>query len=127
MAKCTTTVGIDSITGALSKKKEQGVNRLSVTRKKHFRDPLTGEVVALGPNEMYLQYRRDYEEHPLTENEQAQRAKWREACKAAKAIIGDKTHPCYRELYHRWRAQLSEPEPYKQFGNFIRAVLIKEG
>ena len=121
-----TSDGVQLMTGALSKKKEPGVNRLSVTRKKHFRDPLTGEVVALGPNEIYLQERRDYNENPLTQNEQIQRAKWRAACKAAKAIIGNKSHPRYMELYHRWRAQLSDPKPCKQFPNFIRAVLVRE-
>ena len=124
MAHIISSVGIKAVTGALSKKKSS--QRLSVTRQKHIHDPLTGEVVATGPNEMYLMDRRDLKKHPLTPNEQAQRARWREACKAAQLIIRDRNHPRYRELYHRWRAQLSSPKPCKQFPNFVRAVLIGE-
>lgn len=124
MAHIKSSAGIKAVTGALSKKKSS--QRLSVTRQKHIHDPLTGEVVATGPNEMYLMDRRDLKKHPLTPNEQAQRAKWREACKAAQLIIRDRNHPRYMELYHRWRAQLSSPKPCKQFPNFVRAVLIGE-
>jgi len=126
MAKCTTSVGINLITGALRKKQEPGVTRLSVTRVKHFHDPLTGEVVSLGPNELYLQERRDLSKNPLTQAEQTQHAKWREACKAAQLILRDKSHPRYMELYHRWRAQLTSPKPCKQFPNFVRSVLVNE-
>lgn len=124
MAHIKSSAGIKAITGALSKKKSS--RRLSVTRQKHIHDPLTGEVVVTGPNEMYLMDRRDLKKHPLTPNEQAQRAKWREACKAAQLIIRDRNHPRYMELYHRWRSQLSSPKPCKQFPNFVRAVLIGE-
>lgn len=126
MAHYTPTTGFEDFTGALSKRKVQGINHMTVTRRKLIRDPLTGEVVALGPKEVYIQERRDYEEHPLTPNEQTQRAKWREACKAAQLIIRDRNHPRYMELYHRWRAQLSSPKPCKQFPNFVRAVLMGE-
>lgn len=126
MAHYTPTTGFEDFTGALSKRKVQDINHMTVTRRKLIRDPLTGEVVALGPKEVYIQERRDYEEHPLTPNEQAQRAKWREACKAAQLIIRDRNHPRYMELYYRWRAQLSSPKPCKQFPNFVRAVLMGE-
>ena len=126
MAKCTTSVGINLVTGALRKKREPGVTRLSVTRVKHFRDPITGEVDTLGPNELYQLERRDYKRHPLSKKEQTQRAKWREACKAAKTIISDRSHPRYMELYHRWRAQLTTDSPCKQFPNFVRAVIVRE-
>ena len=126
MAHCTTSVGINLVTGALRKKLEQGVTRLSVTRVKHFRDPLTGEVVSLGPNELYLQERRDLKKNPLTDGEIKQRARWREACKAAQLIFRDKSHPRYMELYHQWRAQLNSENPCKQFPNFVRAVLASE-
>ena len=116
--------GIKYMTGALSKKKD--THRLSVTRKKHIKDPITGEVVAEGPNEIYLQERRDFKKNPLTKKEQAQRAKWREACKAAAEILRDKSHPRYMELYHRWRAQLTTDTPCKQFPNFVRAVLVQD-
>ena len=99
---------------------------MTVTRRKSVKDPITGEVVGLGPKEIYAQQRRDYSEHPLTEKEQAQRVKWREACREAAVIIKDKSHPRYIELYHRWRAQLSADAPAKQFPNFVRAVLAGE-
>ena len=41
-------------------------------------------------------------------------------------ILRDKSHPRYMELYHRWRAQLSAPKPYKQFQGFVRAVMMQE-
>ena len=56
----------EQLTGALSKKKIQGVNHMTVTRRKKVKDPLTGEVVGLGPKEIYRQERRDYKEKPLT-------------------------------------------------------------
>ena len=124
MAHLHTSDGLHALTGALSKKKD--TPRLSVARQKHFKDPFTGEEVAVGPNELYLQERRDFKKNPLTPAEQAQRAKWREACKAASAIIRDKSHPRYMELYHRWREQLTADTPCKQFPNFVRAVLVNE-
>jgi len=41
MAHCTISNGIETITGSLKKTTEQGVNHITVTKKKHFRDPLT--------------------------------------------------------------------------------------
>jgi len=122
--------GLGHFTGALSKKKENV--RLTTTRRKHIKDPLTGETIALGPKEIYFQERRDYDEHPLSANEKRARANWRVTCREAPAIINDKSHPRYMELYQRWRAQLhGNPEPaigkrICQFGNFVRAVLIHE-
>ena len=111
-------------TGALSKKKNQ--KRLCVTRRKKVKDPLTGEVVGYGPKEIYAQERRDYDEHPLTPKETVQRSRWREACREAGAIIRDKNHPRFMEMYERWRAQLTSDAPCKQFPNFVRAVLASE-
>ena len=116
--------GIRMMTGAISKVKDGP--QLSVTRVKTFKDPITGEVTAIGPNEMYLQNRRNFKKHPLTEKEQAQRAKWREACKAAATIIKDPSHPRYMEFYQRWRAHVSTVEKPMQFPNFVRAELAKE-
>ena len=118
--------GLKNVTGAISKKKTQGVNRMTVTRQKEFRDPLTDEIYATGPNEMYIQSLRDYEEHPLTEEETNQRNRWSKACQEALVIIKDKSHPRYMELYQRWRAQLETPKPCKKFPNFVRVVLVKE-
>ena len=123
MAHYIPTAGLDSFTGALKKKDQV---RLSITRIKSVKDPITGEVVGYGPKELYLQEQRDYKRHPLTEKEQAQRAKWRKACKAAAEIIKDKSHPRYMELYHRWQAQLTTDAPCKQFPNFVRTVLVQE-
>ena len=123
MAHYVATAGFEYMTGALSKKKDGP--RLSVTRRKHVKDPITGEVVGLGPKEIYLQNRRDFDKHPLTPAEQAQRARWREACKEAKEILKDKSSPRYMELYQRWREQLGSSEHCKQFPNFVRVMLVK--
>lgn len=127
MAHYKPTDGFGYYTGALSKKKTQGVNRITVTRRKKVKDPITGEVVGLGPKEIFVQYQRDYEEHPLTPAEQAQRAKWRKACKEAREILKDKSSPRFMELYLRWRAQLGSSEQCKQFPNFVRAELVRGG
>ena len=126
MAHFKAQLGIVGITGALKKTTEQGVNQITVTKKKHLRDPLTGEVVATGPDEIFIQKKRDYDEHPLTPGETRQRANWQRACRDAQIILRDKSHPRFMELYHRWRAQLTNPEPYKQFPAFVRTVLLNE-
>ena len=126
MAHYVPTDGFENFTGALSKKKIQGDNRMTVTRRKKIKDPLTGKVVGLGAKEIYMQESRDYKKHPLTPNETAQRSRWREACREAGAIISDKSHPRFMELYHLWRAQLSSTTPCKQFPNFVRTVLATE-
>ena len=118
--------GFENFTGALSKKKIQGVNHMTVTRRKPVNDPLTGEVVGLGPKEIYAQERRDYKEHPLTPKETVQRSRWREACREAPLIYKNKNHPRFMEMYERWRAQLTSDAPCKQFPNFVRAVLASE-
>ena len=47
MAHCTISNGITGITGALKKTTEQGVNHITVTRKKHIHDPPAHLAVAL--------------------------------------------------------------------------------
>ena len=126
MAHYKPTDGFGYFTGALSKKKIQGVNHMTVTRIKSVKDPITGEVVGLGPKEIYAQERRDYDEHPLTVNEQTQRTKWREACREASNIIHDKSHPRFMELYHRWREHVTATDKPMQFPNYVRAVLASE-
>lgn len=126
MAKIKTIDGIRYSRGAISKKREQGINHFTNTRVKEFKDPITGETIGLGPNEMYLQSYRDYKTAPLTDAERHQRSNWSKACSEALAIIRDKSHPRYMELYHRWREQLSAEKPCKQFPNFVRAVLASE-
>ena len=126
MAKVQTIDGIRYSQGAISKKREQGVDRFTNTRVKGFKDPITHEVVALGPNEMYLQSYRDYDEHPLTEGEKKQRGKWSEACTSVKDVLKDPTSPVYMDFYRRWREQFNSPHPRKQFPNFVRAMLAQE-
>lgn len=126
MAHYKPATGLDGITGALSKKKIQGVNHMTVTRIKTVKDPITGEVVGEGPKEIYAQERRDYKHHPLTKKERAQRVKWREACQAAAEVIKDPSHPRYLEFYQHWRAHVSTAEKPMQFPNFVRAVLVRE-
>ena len=126
MAKIKTIDGIQYSRGAISKKREQGVDHFTNTRVKEFKDPVTGEVVAHGPNEMYLQSYRDYGEHPLTEGEKKQRGKWSEACISVKDVLKDPTAPVYKDFYRRWREQLNAPHPRKQFPNFVRAMLAQK-
>ena len=109
---------------------------MTVTRRKPIKDPLTGEVVGLGPKEIYIQSRRDLDENPLSVNEKRNRGDWSKACRDALPILRDKNHPRFMELYHRWRAQLNpSPDflvahpsytPYKQFQGFVRAVMMQE-
>ena len=65
MAHYVPSEGLGHFTGALSKKKEN--KRLTTTRRKRIKDPITGETVGLGPKEIYIQERRDFKEHPLIE------------------------------------------------------------
>lgn len=127
MAHYKPTDGFGYFTGALSKKKIQGVHHMTVTRRKRVKDPLSGEVVGLGPKEIYVQERRNYNEHPMTEGEVKQRNKWREACRMASVIIHTKSHPRYMELYHRWREHILTTDTPMQFPNFVRHVLSQEG
>lgn len=124
MARYTTNQGFGNITGAL--KKDKQASRLSITRIKSVKDPLTGEVVGEGPKEMFLQNKRDYEHHPMTAREKSQRERWRAACRLASEIVKDPSHPRYMELYERWRSELSSGKPCKQFPNFVRSVLVAE-
>ena len=42
--------GLGHFTGALSKKKDS--RRLTTTRRKHIKDPITGETIGLGPKNL---------------------------------------------------------------------------
>lgn len=126
MAHYKPTDGFGYFTGALSKKKIQGVNRMTITRRKTVKDPITGEVVGLGPKEIYTQERRDYTAHPLTAGETRQRSHWHEACREASAIIHDKSHPRFREFYNRWVEHVQSTDTPMQFPNFVRAILVHE-
>ena len=122
MAHLTTSAGINLLNGALKKKQ----NKLSITRVKPVKDPIIGEVVGFGPKEIYIQERRDMNEHPLSDNEKRSRADWRVICREAPAIINNKSHPRYMELYHRWREHILSSNTPMQFPNFVRHVLSQE-
>ena len=127
MAHYKPTDGFGFFIGALSKKKIQGVDHMTVTRIKPVKDPITGEVVGHGPKEIYVQDRRDYGAHPMTEGETKQRGKWTDACRQASIIIHDKCHPRYMEFYNRWREHVKKSETPMQFPNFVRTILCREG
>ena len=104
-----------------------------ITRRKRF-GLLSGKLIKEGPHEAYLKERRDYKRKPLTEGERRQREQWTNVCRAATAIVHNKNHPRYAELYDRWqRIQQGEADEvmgkrtFVQFGNFVRAVLLKGG
>ena len=124
MAHYTAQAGLDDITGALTKNKRH--RRLTVTRIKHIKDPVTGEEVGRGPKEIYVMNKRDYKYRPMTAGEKTQRSKWTEACRLAPAILKDKNHPMYMDLYHRWREHVRTTETPMQFPNFVRTVLSRE-
>ena len=124
MAHYTAQAGLDDITGALTKNKRH--RRLTVTRIKHIKNPITGEEEGRGPKEIYVMNKRDYKYHPMTAGEKTQRSKWTETCRLASQIIKNQSHPRFMEMYNRWKEHLKGPDPHKQFPNFVRSVLAAE-
>ena len=126
MAQFETSAGIDGITGKFNKH-----TRLTMRQKKwHYPD---GRVFGCGPKEVYSQEKRDYKTNPRTPAEQVQYEKWKAACQEASRIAKDPNHPRYDEMVARHMAQLKgKPDAALgkkricQFGNFVRAVLIRE-
>ena len=113
------------ITGRLS-----GDSKIMTRLKKYY---YGGKLIKEGPNEAYVKERRNYKRHPLTAGERRQREKWTYACREASRITHDVTHPRYAELHERWlRVQGGKGDPvfgkrrFTQFGNFVRAVLLRE-
>ena len=124
MAHYEPTEGLGHLVGALSKRNTK--EPFTTTRRKRIKDPITGEVVGYGPKEIYIQRPRDLDEHPYTENEKRSHGNWRTICREAPAILRDKSHPRYMELYQRWREHVqSTVEPMK-FPNFVRHILATE-
>ena len=127
MARFTTEAGIDDLTGKFSKH-----SRLVMRQKEwHYPD---GRVFGHGPKEVYDQAKRDYKRHPRTPAEQVQHEKWVAACREASKIAKDVNHPRFQEMVERHIAQLhGQPDAALgkkricQFGNFVRAVLVREG
>jgi len=125
MARFETSAGIDGITGKFDKK-----SCLTMRQKAwHYPD---GRVFGYGPKEVYSQEKRDYKRTPRTPAEQAQYEKWVAACQEASRITKDTSHPRYAEMVERHTAQLrGKPDAgvgkrICQFGNFVRAVLVRE-
>ena len=126
MAIFTTAPGIDELTGKFSQK-----DRI-VMRKKQFKYP-NGKIFCCGPKEAFAREKRDYKRSPRTPDEQVQYEKWTAVCQEASRIAKDVNHPRYQEMVERHAAQLKgQPDPVLgkkricQFGNFVRAVLIRE-
>ena len=126
MAIFTTAPGIDDLTGKFSKR-----DRI-VMRQKKFHLP-DGTIIKCGPKEAFERHKRNYKRSPRTAAEEVQNNKWKAVCQEASRIVHDVNHPRYDELYERWIRQAkghSDPVTGKriigQFGNFVRAVLIKE-
>ena len=126
MAKLTTMDGTKGMTGAVSKKRVQGVNHFTNTRQKHFKDPETGEVLKTGHNEVFIQNYRDYTTAPRTPAEQAQNGIWKRSCGLAQQIKNDRTHPMYESLHTAWRAQIHNPDGIIHFDNFINHALASK-
>lgn len=117
---------IEKMTGKLS-----GKSRF-ITRQKHYHTA-NADGYGDGPHEIYRKRKRDYTQKPMTEGERLQREKWAAACREASAITHDSNHPRYVEFQERWqRLQHGEADAvvgqkeYAQFGNFVRAVLLRE-
>lgn len=126
MAIFTTAPGIDDLTGKFNKS-----DRI-VMRQKIFRLP-NGTIIKRGPKEAFARDKRDYKRSPRTPAEEVQNSKWQAACQEASRIIHDTGHPRYAELHKRWLRQAeghADPVTGKriiaQFGNFVRAVLMRE-
>ena len=126
MAIFTTSAGIEDLTGKFSRKER------IVMRQKRFRLP-NGKIIKYGPKEAFSRDKRDYKYAPRTEAETIQNNKWRAVCQEASRITHNTEHPRYAELYERWinqakghRDPVTGKRVIAQFGNFVRAVLIKE-
>jgi hypothetical protein len=126
MANFETSAGIEGLTGKFCKRE------VLTMRQKQWKYP-DGRVFGLGPKEIYRQEKRDFKRNPRTEAEEAQYRKWVEVCQEASRIAKDPNHPRYQEMVERHMAQLQgAPDPVLgkkkicQFGNFVRAVLIRE-
>lgn len=126
MARFETSAGLEGITGKLDKRE-----RLTM-RQKQWRYP-DGRIFGCGPKEVYSRENRDYKRHPRSQAEQAQYEKWTEVCREASCISKDPNHPRRAEMIARHSAQLNgQPDAALgkrvicQFGNFVRAVLLRE-
>ena len=114
-----------NLTGRLS-----GKSKIMTRLKKYY---FKGKLIHEGPHEAYVKERRDYKRHPMTTGELLQREKWTYACREGTRIAHDVSHPRYAELHERWERMQAGKEDavfgkrqFTQFGNFVRAVLLRE-
>ena len=126
MAQFETVDPVEELTGKWSS------NSNIIMRRKTFRHP-DGRIIRKGPNEAYEMDKRDYKRAPRTEAEQRQYERWTRVCREASCITKDEHHTRRAEMQTRYTAQLDgEPDSkigkhITLFGNFVRAVLMKEG
>ena len=135
MSKVELSAGIDLLRGKVSGKGRPDSNM--VMRIKSYRDD-KGRIIMMGPQEFYRLRKRDYKHSPRSAAEAKQAGIWQEVCRAASAIVKDKSHPRYEELRARWNAQFNggcdaflnegrtEKVIYGMFPVFVRMVLLKE-
>lgn len=126
MARFTTAVGIEDITGKFNQ-----TDRI-VMRQKTYRFS-DGTIIKRGPKEAFARDKRDYKRSPRTAAEEVQHNKWKAACQETSRIIHDVNHPRYAELQERWIRQAKghgDPVTGKriigQFDVFVRLVLLWE-
>lgn len=127
MARFETNAQFTDLTGKLSKDSD------IIMRQKTWRHPITGEIMKVGPKEMFVQQKRDFKRNPRRGAEAEQHDRWKAACREAQEICSHPLHPRYKELHDRWLAQLDgTPDPAlngKQvlhFANFVRALLARD-
>lgn len=133
MAKVTYVFPIEYMQGRLKKHDPNS----PVTRKKLFRGP-NGEVIAEGPNEVYLITNpRDYDKNPLAGGQLRTATIFGQATIQTKAILSDPEQVAY--WTQRWTKQLTTPDDdapieiatgnrhiYARLDKYIQSVLQRE-
>lgn len=117
MAQIKTNNGIKEITGKIDNRSKV------VARVKKFRDPITGEVIAYGPNEYYILSDRNA---PLSEKQKNHFRLFGMVSTLASEIVSNQKHPRYKEMYAAYINQIRNTNSIKQFANFICSTLYKE-
>lgn len=117
MAQIKTNNGIKEINGKIDKRSKV------VARVKKYRDPITGEVIAYGPNEYYILSDRNV---PLSEKQKSHFKLFGVVSRLASEIISNQKHPRYKEMYTAYINQISNANSIKRFDNFVCSTLYKE-
>lgn len=133
MAQVTYVFPIEYLQGRLKKHDSNS----PVTRKKHFRSP-DGQVMAEGPNEVYLITNpRDYDKNPLAGGQLRTATIFGQATMRTKAILNDPEQLAY--WTKRWENQLTTPDDdapieiatgkrhiYARLDKYIQSALQRE-